>query len=650
MSQTIENNKEKEKYKNKQNENQNMYIQRNEDKKSTLNLSEIPNIINLETQINGKSKNFSPLFADDNHSLANGLLNLSKLKNSFINEPISHNKDESRSSLEEIQILLKNTINENKNMSVGKKEKRQKINSKTKKNSKEKKIINKEEKEEIINYKIKRKHQSTKKKPINIFSDKEQRQESKKKVTVKYRNSEIIRRFKKDGLIVEEDEGKRKTKRKSLFSQHPFYPYNPDNNDIFNKFFARKNSLETKDEKRNEDKIYVNIENKKELVIVNTTQETVKNYYDYMKDCFELIYLNFNKGIKLQTAEPVNFHFKKNKKLVIFELENTLVSSLGENFLNEINNNKGINIRPHLKSSLDLIKKDYNIVIYSSSKKDYVDKILDFLDPEHNYFNYRLYREHCFKFIIDNKIYFTKNLNIFKNIYDLKDIIIVDCSVLGFGFFLDNGIPIIPFFDSKEDVELKMLSFYLVSISSNYDLREALKRDMKLDDYLEEAKKNNEKRQYINIEKSEEKVKMKKQKELKEFQENKIKSANASPEDVKRKMKKENKTFKVNNYIHIFKGSSDSDEDKKSIDNKHKIHDKTKKSKKDKDKDKDKDKFRPRKDRYFSTKLIKKKNRKYTVNELNRNNIDFNIKSPKKTSPEKSVKYSTKKNYDKNKE
>ena len=648
MSQTIENNKEKEKYKNKQNENQNMYIQRNEDKKSTLNLSEIPHIINLETQINGKSKNFSPLFADDNHSLANGLLNLSKLKNSFINEPISHNKDESRSSLEEIQILLKNTINENKNMSVGKKEKRQKINSKTKKNSKEKKIINKEEKEEIINYKIKRKHQSTKKKPNNIFSDKEQRQESKKKVTIKYRNSEIIRRFKKDGLIVEEDEGKRKTKRKSLFSQHPFYPYNPDNNDIFNKFFARKNSLETKDEKRNEDKIYVNIENKKELVIVNTTQETVKNYYDYMKDCFELIYLNFNKGIKLQTAEPVNFHFKKNKKLVIFELENTLVSSLGENFLNEINNNKGINIRPHLKSSLDLIKKDYNIVIYSSSKKDYVDKILDFLDPEHNYFNYRLYREHCFKFIIDNKIYFTKNLNIFKNIYDLKDIIIVDCSVLGFGFFLDNGIPIIPFFDSKEDVELKMLSFYLVSISSNYDLREALKRDMKLDDYLEEAKKNNEKRQYINIEKSEEKVKMKKQKELKEFQENKIKSTNASPEDVKRKMKKENKTFKVNNYIHIFKGSSDSDEDKKSIDNKHKIHDKTKKSKKDKDKDKDK--FRPRKDRYFSTKLIKKKNRKYTVNELNRNNIDFNIKSPKKTSPEKSVKYSTKKNYDKNKE
>ena len=128
---------------------------------------------------------------------------------------------------------------------------------------------------------------------------------------------------------------------------------------------------------------------------------------------------------------------------------------------------------------MDLIQKDYNIVIYSSSDRMYVDKILDFLDPEHIYFNYRLYKEHCFKFNINGKIYFTKNLNIFKNICSLKDIIIVDCSVLGFGFFLENGIPIIPFYDSKEDVELKILSYYLVSVSSNSDLRQALKRDIK---------------------------------------------------------------------------------------------------------------------------------------------------------------------------
>ncbi len=50
---------------------------------------------------------------------------------------------------------------------------------------------------------------------------------------------------------------------------------------------------------------------------------------------------------------------------------------------NETNNTLGINIRPHLKQSLDLIKNDYNIVIYSSGSKNYVDAILDFIDPEH---------------------------------------------------------------------------------------------------------------------------------------------------------------------------------------------------------------------------------------------------------------------------
>ena len=136
-----------------------------------------------------------------------------------------------------------------------------------------------------------------------------------------------------------------------------------------------------------------------------------------MQDCFQIIDLNFNKSVKLTEIEPVKFQFKNNKKIVVFELESTLVSYYIEdlNLDNGTNNTIGINIRPHLKQSLDLIKNDYNIVIYSSGNKNYVDAILDFLDPEHIYFNFRLYREHCNKFIINNKIYFTKNLNIYPN-------------------------------------------------------------------------------------------------------------------------------------------------------------------------------------------------------------------------------------------
>ena len=657
MIETNEETMEKEKI-NKKNEIKKPEIQRNEEKKTTLNLSEIPNIINDETQYYGEPKNnISSNFPLDYHSMTNGILNLVKLKNSFINEPISHNKEESRSSLEEIQVLLKSVIKENQNKSIGKKERKQKNHTTRKKNSSiepyvknknKEKDINKYKEELIINDNNKKKYQSSKKKVFNIdYSDEEQKAEKSKKGKIKFRKSEIIRPFKKDGMVVGDNITRKGMKRKSLFSLQARSPEKIYKNEIYNKFFAKKNSFDTKNEKRNEDKIYINIENKEELVItVNTSKESVKNYYEYMQDCFQIIDLHFNKTIKLQPGEPVNFHFKENKKIVIFELESTLVSCSWGNLSNEINNTLGINIRPHLKTSLDLIKEYYNIVIYSSSNRTYVDKILEFLDPEHIYFNYRLYQEHCYKFTINDKIYFTKNLNIFKNIANLKDIIIVDCSVLGFGFFLENGIPIIPFYDYKEDVELTILSYYLVNISSNYDLRQALKRDMKLDVYLEVAKKKNEKINSPEKNEEYEKGESKKSKKSKEINDKYFKSSNASPEIIKRKIKKENKTCKNDNYIHIFKGSSDSEEDKKTIDNKHKNHDKIKKNKKEKEKDKDKEKDKNRPGKYFSTKLIKKKIRKFTANELNRNNM--NLKSPKKTSVEKAFRNSGKKN-DKNK-
>ena len=343
-----------------------------------------------------------------------------------------------------------------------------------------------------------------------------------------------------------------------------------------------------------------------------------------MQDCFQIIDLTFNKSVKLTEIEPVKFQFKKNRKTVVFELESTLVSYYIEdsNMENDSNNTIGINIRPHLKQSLDLIKNDYNIVIYSSGNKNYVDAILDFLDPEHIYFNFRLYREHCNKFIINNKIYFTKNLNVFKNICPLKDIVIVDCSVIGFGFFLENGIPIVPYYDSKEDVELELLSYYLLSISSNNDLRIALKRDIGLDYYLQKARESNS-NMIVNSIKRE--------------------SLNISPEQSKQKRKRESKTYKFSNYIHIQKRNSHSFEEKQN--NKKEYSGKGSKKKKRGEKEEDNKYISPKKES-----LLKKKKRKYTANTQQRNFL-----SPKKSSrekekeKEKGKKNESKKNFDKNK-
>lgn len=50
--------------------------------------------------------------------------------------------------------------------------------------------------------------------------------------------------------------------------------------------------------------------------------------------------------------------------------------------------------------------------------------------------------------------------------------VIVDNAVYSFGFQLDNGIPIIPFYNNKEDEELLHLINYISTLSYFNDLRE----------------------------------------------------------------------------------------------------------------------------------------------------------------------------------
>lgn len=53
-----------------------------------------------------------------------------------------------------------------------------------------------------------------------------------------------------------------------------------------------------------------------------------------------------------------------------------------------------------------------------------------------------------------------KDLRIIANRH-IKDLIIIDNSASSFGFNVNNGIPILPFYDNPEDEELKHLTFYL---------------------------------------------------------------------------------------------------------------------------------------------------------------------------------------------
>ena len=240
------------------------------------------------------------------------------------------------------------------------------------------------------------------------------------------------------------------------------------------------------------------------------------DYCEYTLECMDLI-LNKNKSPKQQKSK-VNFNFPKpkgnrpKKKIALFDLDETLVHCTGDIELkNEqyqhyieitLPNNKtskvGINIRPLWRKTLNLIMKSYHIVIFTASHQCYADAVLNFMDPYNKYFKYRLYRNNCSFVDIDGAHFYVKDLDIFDEFYDLKDIIIIDNSVLSFIYHLENGIPIVPYYNEDKDGSLYVVGLYLMHIYKEDDLREANKKFINLESFLKEAKTRKENNSSMN--------------------------------------------------------------------------------------------------------------------------------------------------------
>ncbi len=243
-------------------------------------------------------------------------------------------------------------------------------------------------------------------------------------------------------------------------------------------------------------------------VLTLNENENINDFYEYTEICFEYIsQLQTKPNIK--DCQYVKFNFtneEKDKKIALLDLDETLIHCIGEINEYEINKKKcdkiieitlpskkkvkiGVNVRPHLLEAMEIIQEKYTIVIFTASHSSYTDPILKEIDPENKYFKYRLYRNNCIPTKIDGKNFYVKDLDILNKYYDLKDIIIVDNSVLSFAYHINNGIPIIPFYDSKDDSELIILAYYLSYISQDNDLRKSNKKHLKLQTFLQEAEK-----------------------------------------------------------------------------------------------------------------------------------------------------------------
>jgi len=164
------------------------------------------------------------------------------------------------------------------------------------------------------------------------------------------------------------------------------------------------------------------------------------------------------------------------KKTLVLDLDETLVhSQFGpfnipsdvvinieiENELHDIH----VLVRPGVKEFLEKMSKKFEIIIFTASISKYAGPLLDILDKDQNC-SFRLFREHCT--LLNSS--FVKDLK--KLGRDLKDVIIVDNSPMAYLLNSDNGLPILTWFDDKNDKELFKIIPILDFLSLVPDVRD----------------------------------------------------------------------------------------------------------------------------------------------------------------------------------
>jgi CTD small phosphatase-like protein 2 len=133
-------------------------------------------------------------------------------------------------------------------------------------------------------------------------------------------------------------------------------------------------------------------------------------------------------------------------------------------------------IRPYAKEILQVLSQHFELIVFTASHKGYADKVIDLLDPERKYITHRLFRDHCFK---TKQGVYVKDLRILNR--SLEKMVLVDNAMYSFALQLTNGVPIIPFNDSKADQELQHLSSFLLKLRHVDDVRPIIHQHFRYD-------------------------------------------------------------------------------------------------------------------------------------------------------------------------
>ncbi|XP_030442379.1 uncharacterized protein LOC115664510 isoform X2 [Syzygium oleosum] len=159
---------------------------------------------------------------------------------------------------------------------------------------------------------------------------------------------------------------------------------------------------------------------------------------------------------------------------LVLDLDETLVHSTLEPCIADFTIQVSLNMeqhtfyvrqRPFLKTFLERVSEMFEIVLFTASQRFYAEQLLDHLDPDRKFFSRREYRETC---VLSDGI-FTKDLTVLG--VDLAKVAIVDNSPQVFRWQVNNGIPIMSWFDDPLDRELISLLPFLETLVEADDVR-----------------------------------------------------------------------------------------------------------------------------------------------------------------------------------
>lgn len=141
--------------------------------------------------------------------------------------------------------------------------------------------------------------------------------------------------------------------------------------------------------------------------------------------------------------------------------------------------------RPYLNEFLDRMSKRFELVIFTASRQDYADIIINRIDPEGKFISHRLYRQHCVLVesihTMSKKDHHVKSMSIISN-RKKEDLLIIDNLIYSYAFDIDNGILIRPYLYGKHDYELEFLADALSDLKSFMDSRTYIKEKLRFSD------------------------------------------------------------------------------------------------------------------------------------------------------------------------